>query len=206
MRANGPLHRVAASASLYDAVQLLAGVRVVHRHVVRCLASLPSRQTPTVLDVGSGTGLARAWWPADATYIGIDTDPAKLERLRRRVPTGAAVRADGTSLPIRDGTADFALCIAVGHHMRDAGLGLTLGECARALKPDGHLVLLEPLASSRWLPNRALWWVDRGSHPRTAEQLLALVRSEFDIVAEERFSVLHDYLLLVGVPLAHRAR
>jgi hypothetical protein len=47
--------------------------------------------------------------------------------------------------------------------------------------------------------------MDRGSYPRTPEALIAAVERQFRIEHVERYSILHDYMLIVGRPLDYMA-
>ncbi|KAI0472462.1 S-adenosyl-L-methionine-dependent methyltransferase [Xylaria cf. heliscus] len=97
------------------------------------------------LDVGCGNGKylgVRSGSGSDGVHIvGSDRSPS-LVRIARGRGFDVAV-ADGLALPFRAGAADFALCIAVVHHMStrarrvDALRGLL--ECVR---PDGGQVLV----------------------------------------------------------------
>ena len=160
----------------------------------RVRAHLESLRPANLLDVGGGTGLYAAAVPSEARYVVVDTDLAKLERLKKRVPTAIAVLADATDLPVKDGSVDVALFIAVAHHLPDDLLERALRELARVAR---RVVFLDPLASGR-LPARALWRLDRGSRPRSAEELIAAARQHFDLDRVERYSILHDYLLWIG--------
>src|SRR4051794_3210101 len=66
----GLLHRLVAQPRVYELVQVLAGLPVVHRRLARQLARLP---TPAVvLDLGGGTGISRPLLPRRCTYICLD--------------------------------------------------------------------------------------------------------------------------------------
>ena len=95
------------------------------------------------LDVGCGTGvlagrLAAAGW--DMT--GADPSDGMLDVLRARVPGVRAVHASGTALPFADDTFDLVYCVAVMHHVADAGdVRRTLGEMVRVVRPGGRVLV-----------------------------------------------------------------
>jgi ubiquinone/menaquinone biosynthesis C-methylase UbiE len=175
----------------YDLVQRALGSDRSLRQVEERLRALAPR---SVLDVGAGTGLYAAAVPAGARYVASDLDPAKLQRLRGKVPGAEVVVADARELPFGDHSFDVAILVAVAHHLDDEGVDAALAELARV---SGHAVFLEPLASDRALA-RALWRLDRGSHPRGPEDLLARAEPHFELEHVERYSIRHDYLLWVG--------
>ena len=61
-----------------------------------------------------------------------------------------------------------------------------------------QLVFVDALRTSR-LASRILWSIDRGSHPRSYEELVGRLTSRFATVQAEAFTVRHSYLLFVGV-------
>ena len=99
----------------------------------------------TILDVGSGTGIAaRQLLERQATVIAIDPGTSVLEKAVARTPSLPALVADGVYLPVRDRTADL-VCFAQAWHWLDPAS--RVGEAHRVLRPGG-----------RW----AGWW----SHAR----------------------------------------
>ena len=89
-----------------------------------------------VVDVGCGTGRWLRWMMArGATAVGCDLSREML----LRPPRDRVARADGLSLPFRDGWADVALCaLAMGHMRPVAG---AMGELARIARPGGRVVV-----------------------------------------------------------------
>ena len=82
------------------------------------VASFLSEQTPgsVGLDVGCGNGKYLAVNPA-VHVLGSDRSAALVDLARTRVPSSEVCVADGLALPYRPGVADFAICIAVIHHL-----------------------------------------------------------------------------------------
>jgi SAM-dependent methyltransferase len=187
--------RILGNAVLYDAVQRAAGIgRLRHR-----LAPVLSRLEPgRLLDVGAGTGAFYGLVPPHVEYVPLDVDARKLERLRVKHRHITGVVASGTELPFESASFDYALCVNVAHHLADADLELTLAELARVT--GRKLVFVDPLRLGR-ITSRLLWSVDRGSHPRTYEQLVERLSRRFAPLQAEAFTILHGYLLFVGTPI-----
>jgi SAM-dependent methyltransferase len=101
--------------------------------VASALTGLGSVGKPVVLDIGSGGGWA-------ARYLG-DTAVIAIDLLDSGGGSAAIqVRADMSSLPVRDHTVDAALYIASLHY---AALGDSIRQAARVLRPGGVLVALD---------------------------------------------------------------
>jgi SAM-dependent methyltransferase len=102
----------------------------------------------TVFDVGAGTGYWVDWWRAHGarTVSGCDLSPLAAERLTARFGSEFIQLdiADG-SIP---GTFDLVSVMNVLLHVMDpAGFDRALRTVAAAVKPGGHLLLMEPLLS-----------------------------------------------------------
>jgi hypothetical protein len=74
-----------------------------------------------------------------------------------------------------------------------------VAELARVTRQE--LVFVDPLRTGR-LASRALWSIDRGSHPRTYEELLGRLTSHFASLQTEELTLLHRYIVFVGTPRA----
>jgi SAM-dependent methyltransferase/uncharacterized protein YbaR (Trm112 family) len=194
----GPLvravHNLAARPSVYDCLQDLAGAKEVRERVAHRLADANAR---TVLDIGAGTGTLADQLPPDTTYVWLDNDPAKLDGFFARRDDIVGVVADGTRIPFRDAAVDYAVCVNVSHHLRDAELRRLIAEVGRVAREG--LVFVDAVATPR-LRSRLLWRYDRGARPRTIERLLGAMRSVFEVVEVESFRIHHDYALISGRP------
>jgi ubiquinone/menaquinone biosynthesis C-methylase UbiE len=99
-----------------------------------------------VLDIGCGTGtlaiMVKRAEPA-ADVVGLDGDPAILERGRAKVASeGVDVQLDqGMSfdLPYEDGSFDRVLSSLFFHHIKPDAKARTAREIARVLRPGGEL-------------------------------------------------------------------
>ncbi len=99
-----------------------------------------------VLEIGVGTGLNLAHYPADVRKITTaDPNPAMNRRARRRAErTGVEVDQHllpGESLPFPDGTFDCAVCTFTLCSVADPGRALA--EVCRVLKPGAQFLFLE---------------------------------------------------------------
>ncbi|OIN80386.1 class I SAM-dependent methyltransferase [Mycobacterium malmoense] len=106
-----------------------------------------------VLDVGSGTGyllrtLARRY-PAAQQLCGIDPAPQMVETARTFTHDDRLSFTVGVAerLGYPDATFDLVVSTTSFDHWADQQAGLV--ECARVLRPGGHLVLVDQF--SRWL-------------------------------------------------------
>jgi SAM-dependent methyltransferase len=193
------LHRVVAHPAVYDAVQNLAGTAELDRRVGAILGALPAK--PLILDVGGGTGLPPALWPAAATYLCLDIDPLKLAGFRRKHRPGTPICGDATRLPIRSGRLDLVVCKNVSHHLSDHDVPGLFRESARVLKAGGRMLFIDAVeAPERWR-SRVLWRYDRGSHPRTIEALQKSMAAEFQITHWEVLTIQHRFVLGAGTPV-----
>lgn len=190
------LHRIAARPWVYDRIQALAGREQVFKRLSRVTSGIPAK---TVVDLGGGTGTWKKLWPADCRYICLDIELPKLQGFRAKVPSGLAVLSDATRMSIASASADVMVCIAVTHHLTDVMLDRVLDEILRVLPVGGRLVLLDAVFNrQRWM-GRLLWSLDRGAHPRTAEELRKKLESKFTIAHWEKFALYHEYALAIGL-------
>ncbi len=194
----GLLHRLVARPRVYDLVQRAVGAAAIRRRLAELI--LPFRSARIVLDIGGGTGLARALWSVESRYICLDIDPVKLSGYRAKDPRALAMLADATKLPIRDKSVDAVVCTSVTHHLLDGQFETMFAEGARVLKPDGRFILMDAIWAPYRLPGRLLWRFDRGSFPRGIERLRSAMGAHFDLVEWDEFAILHRYVLGVGVP------
>jgi ubiquinone/menaquinone biosynthesis C-methylase UbiE len=160
-----------ASAWLYDALMTPLEKAGLARARQRLLAGVRGR----VLELGAGTGLSFASYPAPPAAA-IDVDLDALRRARLRDPRVALVQADAEALPFKEGSFDavvdsLSLC-SVGDP------AAALSEARRVLKTGGELRLLEHVRPRGpilgWIFDRLAppWlWITGGCHldRRTAE-------------------------------------
>jgi SAM-dependent methyltransferase len=179
----------------YDLVQKAAGQEKVAERLRAMASGLPVRR---VLDVGSASG-------GLATRIGLrpiclDLDPRPLVRLRRRAgrDPSSAVAGDAARLPFPGAAFDLTLCAMVFHHLDDETVRRVVAELSRVTA--GRLLFLEPLRNEGRRISRLLWKYDRGRHPRSREELLALLGVAFELVDVREFAVYHEYVICLAAP------
>ena len=190
-------HRLAANEAFYDFIQRVAGGSSVSRHVAPFLRFAPGLR---VLDVGGGTGAIKTLIDPGVRHVCVDLERAKLEGYAAKFADGRPVQADASALPVRDHAVDAVTLALVTHHLSEADLDVVLGEIARVLKPEGVLVLYDAVWTPSRLASRILWKYDRGSHPRTADQIVSAVRTHFSILERREFAVLHRYAAFLCKP------
>jgi len=104
-----------------------------------------------VLELGAGTGLNLAHYPADvATLVVSEPDAAMRARLARRVERAGrharVVEASAEALPFADATFDTVVSTMVLCTVQD--VGAALAEIRRVLAPGGRLLLIEHVRAS----------------------------------------------------------
>jgi SAM-dependent methyltransferase len=191
------LRELADSPRLYDAVQRAAGARQIRERLRPHVRGFSGTR---VVDVGAGTGTYVDAVPDPAEYVAVDLDPVKLARLEAKWPQVTTVIGDATRLDFPHGSFDHALCTFLVHHLDDQGVASLTAGLRGVLRKS--LVLIDPLRVERRFRSRLLWSIDRGSYPRSADELLAALDRDFVIEHEERFQVHHVYLLCVAIPRA----
>jgi len=77
-------------------------------------------------------------------YLGIDTNPQRVDYARRLYPEYTFKVLRGNKLPVSSDSFDNILVIAVLHHMPSAELSNYLPEFRRVLKPGGAVLVIEP--------------------------------------------------------------
>ena len=192
----GPIGRTVAALAgvplIYDLVQRLPGTAEPRSRLRRALAEARG----VVLDAGGGTGALEPALPSSATYLWLDADRRKLKRFRAR-SQAPAVLGDATNLPLQDGSVDWAVSVAVSHHLDDASFGRALDELRRVVRE--QVVFLDAVTAPR-SASRILWRYDRGRHPRPADVLQRELAARFRLDSVEEFTALHRYLLVSGAP------
>lgn len=163
------LTRVILLACAAGAVPLLAQTRQAieerreeWQNVDQIFAAMGVRPGATVADVGAGDGfftrrLARAVGP-DGRVFAVDVDEAALTRLRKRLEDDGirnvlVVKGTATDPRLPDQTLDAALIVNAYHKMTQHHQ--VLAALKTALKPDGRLVIVEPISDPRRSSSRA---------------------------------------------------
>ena len=144
-----PALRFNVLTPLFDSVATVAvRDRTIKRLVLEHAAIQPGED---VLDVGCGTGtlaLTAARSAPNANYIGLDADPAILDRARKKAAAaGVDISFDqgmSNALPYEDDSFDVVLSTLFFHHLPDDSKHGTARELRRVLRPAGRLVVADP--------------------------------------------------------------
>ncbi|MGF1663994.1 MAG: class I SAM-dependent methyltransferase [Kineosporiaceae bacterium] len=159
----------------------------------RLIRLLPVPGDGVVLDLGAGPGTLtrrlRAALPGHAVLA--------VERSRAMVAVGryggaAVVRGDVTALPLPAGTAAAVTAAWVLHVLEPPERAAALAECARVLRPDGHLGLVVP-AAVRDPVRRGVRAATRAALRRTGSSgVLAVPRDLDGLLVAAGFEVVAD--------------
>ncbi|HYN06066.1 MAG TPA: methyltransferase domain-containing protein [Vicinamibacterales bacterium] len=138
------------------------GRREQWQKVPQILAAMNVRPGATVADIGAGDGffttrLARAVQSSGRVYA-VDIDDSAIDRLRKRLQQDGiqnviVVKGAPDSPNLPEGVIDAALIVNAYHEM-DQHQSM-LSALRRALKPEGRLVIVEPVGASRRGRSRA---------------------------------------------------
>jgi ubiquinone/menaquinone biosynthesis C-methylase UbiE len=108
---------------------------------------LPTLHGVTILDIGCGDGkLAGGLAAAGAQVTGIDPNQSILDQARASAPAATFVRAGAEALPFDSASFDSVVVVNTLHHVPAELMDLALSEAARVVRPNGMLIVIEPLA------------------------------------------------------------
>ncbi|GJL81206.1 MAG: ubiquinone/menaquinone biosynthesis methyltransferase [marine bacterium B5-7] len=102
-----------------------------------------------IVDVGCGTGALVRWLAAHGARVtGIETQNNLVERAREMTPVADEdyVHGRGEALPLESNSVDIVVYSYSLHHVPVAVMGDALREAHRVLKPQGMLLVVEPVA------------------------------------------------------------
>jgi ubiquinone/menaquinone biosynthesis C-methylase UbiE len=141
-----------------------------------------------IIDIGCSTG-ACANSIVDMQkndYVGVDIERHYIEAAAKRSRYGKFYAMDARHLDFPDASFDLAMFVGVMHHMNDTLVQDCLAETFRVLKPDGRVIVAEPVFTpGRWLSNVFLK-MDRGRHIRADTGYRALF-GKFQVERERFF-------------------
>jgi SAM-dependent methyltransferase len=141
-----------------------------------------------VLDVGCGPG-TNARFFSHADYVGLDVNPAYIERARRKYQ-GTFVEADVcTYNPPADQHFDFVLVNSLLHHLSDEETARVLSTLRRLIQKDGCIHILDLVLPDDRGVARSLARNDRGDYPRTVENWEQLLSRHFEPVVQKQWPV-----------------
>ncbi|MFC0624937.1 methyltransferase domain-containing protein [Kribbella deserti] len=127
-----------ADRAVLDRIESTAGAAELRAESYRLL---DLRAGATVVDVGSGPGLAAAELNALGFQVtGVDPDALALELARERAPEVTFSVGTSDALPLADASIDGYRAARLFHLLADPGP--TLAEARRVLRPGGRIVLV----------------------------------------------------------------
>jgi len=152
-----------------------------------------------VLDIGCSTGACAAsvFDFNRHRYVGIDIDASYVAHAARRYPAGRFLRMDARRLQFAEESFDRVLFMGAMHHMSDDLVRECLREVRRVLRPDGRVLVGEPVFVRDWPLSTLLLRLDRGGFIRSTEGYSGLFDG-FEIERERYFSFsLHRFVSYV---------
>jgi ubiquinone/menaquinone biosynthesis C-methylase UbiE len=111
----------------------------------------PSLAGLRILDIGCGSGAFAGQLAAQGAKVtGIDPEPSAVRAAMVAVPGATFVEAVAEALPFEAATFDVAVMVNALHHVPPPAMRSALAEAGRVIKPDGVLVIVEPLPSGNF--------------------------------------------------------
>jgi ubiquinone/menaquinone biosynthesis C-methylase UbiE len=162
------------------------------------------RKNIKIIDIGCSTGLCgRTLFDLNnPNYVGIDLDPQYIRIAKEKRPYGSFFVADAQDLSFQLEGFDLAALIGVLHHMSDEVANKTMKEVARVLKPDGFVLIAEPVFTKKSILSTFFLSHDRGRFIRTREKYEELF-AQFETVKQGYFSFsIHRFVSFVLKPKA----
>ena len=160
-------------------------------------AWLAERARGRVLEVTIGTGLNLPHYDPDITLTGVELSPEMLARAHERAAIlgceVALLEGDAAHLPVEDASYDTVVCALSLCTIPDpAG---ALAEMRRALRPGGHLLLLDHVGST-WPPVYAVQWLAERVTIRLAGE--HFTRRQLPLVEATGFQIIETSRLKAG--------
>ncbi len=145
---------------------------------------LRARQGDRVLDIGCGPAELLEDLP-EGSYVGIDSNCRYIEAARERHgDRGEFHCVDVREADVGEGEFDLVTAVGVLHHLDDAGAIRLFDVAARALRPDGRLVTIDPAYTpDQGRLARRLIGMDRGACVRTLDGYTELGEQCFEHVS-----------------------
>ncbi|MGQ4464670.1 class I SAM-dependent methyltransferase [Streptomyces violaceoruber] len=155
---------------------------------VTLIASYVQRASPSIIEIGSGTGVfsaAMARWIEGSEVTGVDASEVMLAEARRHHPHPAVryLLGEAETVPAAEGVFDLAFMSRVIHHLPDRAQACR--ELARVLRADGRVVVrttfrerLDALVYDYWPQLRA---IDEQRFPGEEEVVADFVSAGFTL-------------------------
>ncbi len=159
-----------------------------------------SGNSPSILDVGCGTGVVLKALEDRGEAIGLDRFGLALEFCSKRGSKRLAL-GDGEQLPFQTGTFDAAIALDIFEHIE--GDKRALAETFRSLKPGGSLILSVPAYRWLWGPHDVALMHKRRY---TLKEMKSRLESAGFIVDKISYSVFFLFPIVVIVRLLDKLK
>jgi ubiquinone/menaquinone biosynthesis C-methylase UbiE len=104
-----------------------------------------------ILDIGCGTGnFAGQLVAEDVEAIGIDPGVDAIRAATAAVPQAKFFEGVAEALPFDNATFDISMMINALHHVPVVAMQAALGEAARVVRPNGVVIIVEPLPTGNF--------------------------------------------------------
>ncbi len=138
--------------------------RVFSPRIEQVIRSLSIEPGARVIEVGAGTGLSFAAYPAHCQVTGIDLAPEMLEKAQEKIDRNGwrhlkVIEMDALDLKFQDNSFDYAMAFHVVSVVPDAAR--LMREVLRVTRPGGTVVIINHFRSR----NRLLATLDRLVEP-----------------------------------------
>lgn len=167
--------------------------------VLDAVGRLPLSDTPTIVDIGCGTGATADALRRFGKVVGVDFSSLALSLCKRR-DLNSVVQGRAEALPLPDACADVLVATDILEHLDDDLAALA--EFLRVLKPGGHAVITVPAFRFLWSEHD-----DALMHRRryVAPELATRARSSGFRIAREGYALFFLFPLALGRLLKPKA-
>ena len=129
-----------------------------------------------VLDLGGGTGINRSILSESWSYECLDNAPRKLNAFHKKFPKDKAIKASATNIRAPDESYELGILSCVSHHLEASELECAKSEISRVLRKGGVPLFYDAIWNPKNIKGRLLWFLDRGSLPRSENELEVLLK------------------------------
>ena len=104
-----------------------------------------------ILDIGCGTGNFAGQLAAEgAEAVGVDPGVDAIRAATAAVPQAKFFEGVAEALPFDNATFDIGVMINALHHVPEMAMQAALGEAARVIRPNGVVIIVEPLPTGNF--------------------------------------------------------
>lgn len=125
----------------------------LHRFGHWIAQSLSTNPNGTLIDIGCGRG-DHFPYIKNKSFVGFDIDTDFLELAKKKYPHVALRQGTVYDMPFKDGTFDTAIAFGIFEHLSQ--LPHALKEIKRILKPNGELIVAQPIENALYKLGRQL--------------------------------------------------